>query len=119
MRTAWPILLALTACATAPHASQPSSCLIRDENLQPMQCFDFVGPQSRAYGPQTCREMEGRPEYVPNLSCSDEGLVGSCTTGAGSDTEVVERCYRDPDECRARCKRHAGTFAPVAAAPSP
>lgn len=115
MRISWVALLALAACATPPppHVSQPTSCLIRNDNLELVQCFEFIGQFSRDNAQKTCSEMEGHPELAANASCTEEALVGSCATNPGTDIEVMERCYRDSDVCLERCKRHAGRFYPA------
>ena len=88
----------------------PGSCVIEHDGGV-TQCFDEIGTTARKYGEKTCGEMYGTHTYRASEPCPAEGVVASCTKGAGTDLERVERCYRDAPSCERRCQRSGGAFA--------
>jgi len=87
----------------------PGSCVIEHDGGV-TQCFDEIGTTARKYGEKTCGEMYGTHTYRASQPCPTQGVVASCTKGAGTDLERVERCYRDAPSCERRCQRSAGVF---------
>jgi hypothetical protein len=92
-----------------PNADRPSSCLIEHDGGV-TQCFDDIGPSAKSEGAKACEGMHGDHTFRVATPCPTEGVLASCSKGAGTDLERVERCYRDAPACEARCAKGTGVL---------
>jgi hypothetical protein len=105
------VLLAWCGCHRNQHQEvEVGSCLIEHDGGV-TQCFDDIGVAAKHNGPQACDKMHGKHAFRLGASCPFEGVVASCTKGAGTDYERVERCYHDEPGCAARCQKSDGVLA--------
>ncbi len=106
---------ALVFCAAChhssgdPNADKPSSCVIAHDGGV-TQCFEDIGPKAKKEGEKICAAMHGDHTFRVGQACPTEAIVGSCVTAQATDYERIERCYRDPAACEARCVKSAGVF---------
>src|SRR5450631_4459640 len=90
--------------APDPTTYRPSSCLIEHDGGV-TQCFDDIGDKAKLEGAKFCDDMHGDHTFRVATPCPTEGVLVSCTKGVGTDVERVERCYREPASCEARCAK--------------
>ena len=101
------LCLAVVACHRRNENDEPMSCLVEHDGGV-TQCFDEIGPTARAAGKTVCDHMFGTHTFQEGAACPIEGVVASCRKQAGTESERIERCYRDEPACKARCAKSGG-----------
>jgi len=88
---------------------QPASCVIEHDGVV-TQCFDEIGATARQTAQEGCSKMHGKTRFQLGTPCPTEGVIASCTKAEGTEYERIERCYREPDACAARCAKADGVL---------